>query len=254
MANARRTYSQADELALATQVDGRCPLCGEALFYVKKSRSFKAYDLAHIYPLNPTPEEIAELEGVRRLHSDVNHPDNLIPLCDSCHGRFDKPRTRDEYEQLAALKQQFIDRLEQQALYAEYPIEQDIRRILDRLHTLDPALLDTVQLEFEPKRLDDKFNESMPHPTRQKIRHAVTDYYQHIKISFRELERDAPASSDLIFTQVKAFYLKQKTLGLSQSAVFQNVVDWIREHTDVKTIEAAEAVASFFVQNCEVFE
>lgn len=99
MNNKRKKYSPAEELCLTTQVDGKCPLCGSALFYVKKSNSYKAYELAHIYPLSPTPEEIEELKNEPLLHSDVNHPDNIIPLCLACHGRFDKPRTAKEYRE-----------------------------------------------------------------------------------------------------------------------------------------------------------
>lgn len=144
MANDRRAYSQAEELALTTQVSGRCPLCGAPLFYVKKSRSYKAYELAHIYPLNPTAEEVEELEGVRRLHADVNHPDNQIPLCRPCHGRFDKPRTVEEYQQLAAVKQQLIARSVQQALYTR---NNGIRLTTGRLPRIVPS---TVRGEYQP--------------------------------------------------------------------------------------------------------
>ena len=108
MANARRSYGPADEIALTTQVGGYCPLCGRKLFYTKRSRSQKAYELAHVYPLNPRLEELEELKGVSLLHSDLNHPDNLIPLCTDCHTRFDKPRTRQEYEVLAEIKRKLI--------------------------------------------------------------------------------------------------------------------------------------------------
>ena len=72
MDSERRAYTQAEEVALTTQVDGHCPLCGDPLFYRKKGRSFKGYELAHIYPLNPSVEEAALLATVERLSTDVN--------------------------------------------------------------------------------------------------------------------------------------------------------------------------------------
>jgi transcription initiation factor IIE alpha subunit len=63
MNSKRRTYTTAEELSLTTQVEGKCPLCGASLFYTKKSRSYKEYELAHIYPLNPKPDEKEELEN-----------------------------------------------------------------------------------------------------------------------------------------------------------------------------------------------
>ena len=254
MPSERRTYTAAEELALTTQVDGQCPLCKTALFYTKKSRSFKAYELAHIYPLNPTPEEVEALKGVRLLHVDVNHPDNQIPLCTGCHTRFDKPRTRDEYEELAAKKRDLIEKAAQRSLRIQYPIDDEIRRIIDALHRIDIPVSDGIALRYDAKSLNDKFDITLPLVTRQKIKHAVADYYQYIKTEFREMERNAPTSSQLIFTQVKAYYLKQATLDLTQADMFRNVVDWIRDKTGAQTEEAAEIVASFFIQNCEVFE
>lgn len=233
---------------------GYCPLCGTYLFYTKKSRSYKGYELAHIYPLNPRLDEVEELKNVHRLNKDVNHPDNIIPLCTPCHTRFDKPRTVEEYEELAAIKKKLIERAAQRTLNDEYPLEEDIGRIVARLHEVEFNENDTPELQFDPKRVDEKFNSSMPTPTRRKIKHSVRDYYQHVRREFRELELLAPMASQIIFAQVRAYYLKQKSLGLSQAAVFSNLVDWIRKTTSSQTPEAAEIVASFFVQNCEVFE
>lgn len=254
MAKARRSYTEAEELALTTQVGGYCPLCGGELFYVKENRSYKAYELAHIYPLNPKPQELKELDGVALLNPDVNHPDNLIPLCGRCHPRFDKPRTLKEYVELAALKQKLIDRAAQRALNDEYPLEADINRIIARLHETKFKDDGTLDLQFEPKSLERKFDASLPVLTQRKIRHNVTDYYQYIKDEFRELELQVPTASELIYTQVRVYYLKQQSLGLPQSVIFGNVVEWIRMTTSPDTPEAAEIVASFFVQNCEVFE
>lgn len=253
MPNVRRTYTAAEELALTTQVDGRCPLCGEALFYTKGKQSYRAFEIAHIYPLNPTPEEIEELKDVTRLHPDENHPNNLIPLCRLCHVKFDKPRTAEEYVQLAAKKEQFLRRAAQQELQVKYPLENDIRRVIDGLYT-QTTTLKGADLEYDLKSLNDKFDSSLPVPTRQKITHAVTDYYQYIRGQFLEMERESPTASQLIYSQIRTFYLSQKGLGLSQPQVFGSVVQWIRVKTEPETIEAAEIIASFFVQNCEVFE
>src|SRR5687767_1575515 len=137
MAKARRTYSTADELALTTQVGGHCPLCGVALFYKKQAHSHKDYELAHIYPLNPRPDEARMLDGVQLLHPDVNHPDNIIPLCTSCHTRYDKPRTVAEYDSLAAIKRDLLAKASIRAIITEYPLEADLNKIISRLHDLD---------------------------------------------------------------------------------------------------------------------
>lgn len=254
MPNDRRSYSQAEELALTTQVGGECPQCGRALFYTKKSRSFKDYELAHIYPLNPTEAELKELAGVTRLSADVNHPDNIIPLCNSCHPRFDKPRTRDEYEELVKVKKALIDRAFSRTLFGSYPIEDDLSRIISRLHQIHIADDEITELQLKAKKADDKFEPSLPYLTRRKIKQSIADYYQHIQKEFKELELATPNASEVIYSQVKAFYKKQKSLQLPQSVQFENVVEWFVAVTKPETKEAAEIMAAFFVQNCEVFE
>jgi hypothetical protein len=254
LANARRPYSEAETLALLTQVSGRCPLCENTLFYKKKSRNHKGYELAHIYPLNPTAAEIAELSGVRMLSSDVNDPDNIIPLCLSCHGKFDKPRTREEYDELYAIKFDAIRADRHRSLAAKYPLENEISGIVALLHADVSDDATQPSLVLDAKTLDQKLNSTMPVPTRRKVRNAVEDYFRVVQRAFLELERDDPGCSALIFGQVRAFYLMQKHLNLTQAEIFANIVRWIQERSDAQTLESAEAIASFFIQNCEVFE
>ena len=256
MANARRAYGNADEMALTTQVGGNCPLCGHALFRKKGPRWYKHYELAHIYPLNPTAQELEILQDVYRLCNDVNHVDNLIPLCVDCHARFDKPRTRVEYEQLCAIKRRLVDSADARALGAAFTIESSIRLVISNLQAASAESLVSyvAELEFDPKVLDKKFDQSLPLLIRQKIRHGVADYYRFIKLAFRDLERDTPMSSHVIYCQVRAFYLKQKSLGFSQPVIFANVVDWLKNTTRSDSVDAVEVVAAFFVQNCEVFD
>jgi hypothetical protein len=119
MALERRSYTPAEEIALIAQVESCCPLCGTLLFYKKNGRNYRHYEMAHIYPLNPKPAEVEELKDVELLNADRNDPDNQIPLCTGCHTKFDKPRTRAEYEELFELKRGLIERERQRALMRE---------------------------------------------------------------------------------------------------------------------------------------
>lgn len=253
MANQRRQFSQAEETELTAQVDSRCPLCDASLFYKKKSRTYKAFELAHIFPLNPTDSELLELKGAERLGKDVNDTDNILALCPPCHTKVDKPRTRAEYDDLVTQKKRLLKRSAQRSLNAQYPLEKQVATLIANLHAL-AATAGGSDLQFEPKGLDDKFEPTMPGPLRRKIKNAVADYYLQVRSEFGHMERQDPSSSALIFSQVRTFYLKQKSLGATQPETFANIVDWIRRIGDPDSLEAAEIVASFFVQNCEVFE
>jgi hypothetical protein len=250
----REQYSDAQEVALVTQVDSVCPLCTCPLFYKKGGKSFKAYEIAHIYPLNPTDDEVNLLSSEEKLgNGDVNHEDNVIPLCKSCHGKYDKPRTIAEYRTLLGIKKELIERSGQQALWAQHPIEDDIILIIEKLCTED--LNDPgVEITYDPKIIDEKCDDTITSLTARKIRKHVSDYYPWLKRQMADIDKGSPGASDLISLQVKGFFLKQKQRGISQHAIFHNIAEWICRKTQSQSLDAAEIVTSFFVQNCEVFE
>lgn len=254
MTNARRDYNDAEIAALLSQVGSRCPLCDDPLFYRKKQRQYKGYQLAHVYPLNPRPEEVIELADSPRLCADVNDPDNIIPLCSGCHGKFDKPRTASDYRDLYQIKFDALQQERQRSLASQYPLEQQIAAVVAHLHSAEVEQDGDAELAFKPKAINEKLNATMPPPTKRKVRNAVEDYFRHVQAAFLELERSDPGCSEQIFVQVKSFYVMQKRQGLTQAQVFANLVDWIRTRAKAQTLESAEAVASFFIQNCEVFE
>jgi hypothetical protein len=258
VALARRSYSKAEEIALGTQVDGCCPVCGVDLFFEKtlksKQRLFIAYELAHVYPLNPTPTEAEELKDVPRLSGDPNDPDNIIPLCTGCHTRFDKPRTREEYLEMFRLKSNLLERERQRVLMRQYPMEDAIRLIVNALGVAELSLADEDILSLDPRTVDEKCRPEVSELVIRKIKRNISDYYVFVQSQFRNLEQQMPNKSQLIFTQVRSFYMKQKELGLSKQDIYQNVVAWFRTVTQSEMIEAPEVIAAFFVQDCEVLE
>lgn len=254
MTNKRRTYGEAETVALLSQVSNRCPLCDGGLFYRKKRGQYKSYELAHIYPLNPSTDEVAELANSPRLSSDINDPDNIVPLCLNCHGQFDKPRTAGEYLRLYQIKSEALRDEQQRALASQYPLEAQISAVVAHLHSAAVEIDAGIVLVLTPKSVDDKLDATMPPPTKRKVRNAVEDYFRHVHAAFLELERNDPGCSEQIFIQVKSFYVMQKRQSLTQAQVFTNLVAWIRVRAKAQTLESAEAVASFFIQNCEVFE
>lgn len=253
MGGKRPGFTAAEELAFTTEVGGACPKCGDPLFFGKRGRKLKRYEIAHIYPLNAKAEEILELQHEERLSNDLNAFENLIALCVGCHTELDKLRTAEEYRDLLALKKAYLQRTEQQKIQQQYHLQEDIRHVINGLDSI-AAPLAGISLNYDPKKVDEKLDATMPLPTKNKIKHNVSDYYQYVQTRFEELERESPNLSELVSLQVKAFYVQQKTMGLSQHLIFKNVVNWFVAKTKPTTLEAAEIVASYFVQSCEVFE
>jgi hypothetical protein len=252
MSNPRKKYSDAQNVALLSQVSRVCLLCAEPLFYKKGGKSFKNYELAHIYPLNPTQEEELLLKHEERLSDDVNDENNIIPLCEICHGKFDKPRTVEEYRELLALKKRLIERSGQEAIWKRYTIENEIGQIIEAIYD-DPELDNDADIEFTPKEVDEKLDSSISRPTKVKIKGNVREYFFFIRRKFSELDSVNPDLSEMISLQIKTYYIKQKSMGHGQQVIFENIVSWIHAKTKPKTNDAAEIMASFFIQNCEVF-
>lgn len=252
MSNPRKKYSDAQHVALLSQVNRVCPLCAEPLFYKKNGKSFKNYELAHVYPLNPTPDEIQLLKDEKRLSEDVNDEDNIIPLCEICHGKFDKPRTVEEYRELLELKKNLIDRSGQEAIWKRYTIEDEIGQIIEAIYD-DPELEAEEEIEFVPKKVDEKLDSTISRPTKIKIKGNVREYYIFIRKKFAELDSVNSDMSEIISLQIKTYYIKQRNMGIDQQAIFENIVSWVNAKTKPKTSDAAEIIASFFIQNCEVF-
>lgn len=249
----RKKYGDAQNIALVSQADSVCPLCDTPLFYKKVGKSFKAYEIAHIYPLNPSSEEVELLRNEELLNHDVNHEDNLIPLCQSCHGKFDKPRTVTEYRHLLEIKKRYISRSGQEILWAEHNLESEIREVIAALYEENFVGTSIIEIEYEPSQIDEKVDDTISRPTVRKIKNNVTDYFTSVKSHLSEIDKTAPGFSEIVSLQVKTYFLKQKQLGLEQQAIFDNLVSWVNIKTKPRSIDAAEILVSFFVQNCEVF-
>lgn len=253
MGNIRKQYTPAQNVALVSQVSRVCPLCDEPLFYKKKGASYKNYEIAHIYPLNPTVDEKQLLKNEERLSIDINDEDNVIPLCEVCHGKFDKPRTVEEYRNLLYIKRKLIERSDQESLWKSYNIEEEIGKIIDTLYT-EVDFDDEIEITYSPKKIDDKLNDTITRPTKRKIKNNVRDYYVFIKDQFNHFDQNYPDLSEMISGQIKIFYLKQKRFGYGQQVIYENIVSWIIFKTKPDSDDAAEIIAAFFIQNCEIFE
>ncbi|NVO56028.1 HNH endonuclease [Rhodobacteraceae bacterium B1Z28] len=253
MSNKRRNLSNAQQLALISQVDRVCPLDAEPLFYTKGQKSYKNYEIAHIYPLNPTPSEETLLQYEERLGKDVNDEDNLIPLCSLCHTQYDKPRTIEEYRELVAIKKRAMERSGQEQLWKKHHIEEGILEIVDAIYSDADEDIE-AEIIFTSVKVDEKLNDSISKPTRRKIKSNVSYYYTFVREKLALLDLAGDCTSEIISSQVKTFYLTQKSKGVSQQAVFENIVNWLDAKTKSETKDAAEIIASFFIQNCEVFE
>jgi HNH endonuclease len=251
MSNPRKKIGEGRERILYAEVDGICPLCTRPLQFKKNGKVYKCYEIAHIYPLNPTPKELNTLKDEPRLGSDVNDIENLILLCTDCHERFDKERTVQEYREVFAIKEKLIHQNQIKDVYYSFTIEGEINHIISVLYS--GLSEDVAKLNYSALKIDDKTDHSMPQILKRRIKDDVSDYYLLIKDKFSEMDKNDPGTFDLIASQVRSFYLKTKKVTNNQEEIFNIVAEWLHTKTGKHSFEASKVVVSFFIQNCEVF-
>lgn len=252
MASTRKSPSKENVIRLMSEVSAVCPLCGDALLY-EKGKLFSSQEIAHIYPLNPTPSEERLLSNEARLSLDVDHNDNLIPLCRPCHTKFDKPRTVEGYRELFAIKEAAIAHRKWKEAQSHFPVASELRIIVQKL--LDGSLETpsaAVSLEYAPKVIEDKLGAFVTPYRMKRVKAEVADYFVGIRELFREMEVSHPLRGDQIAVQVKAHYLALAADKETHETIISRLSDWISRRTQCNSV-AADIIVSFFVQNCEVF-
>lgn len=253
MSQARKKYNPAEKELLFGQVDGICPLCAKMLTYLKSGTPQKQYDLAHVYPLNPSQEEIDLLKDEVQLSSDPNDLNNIMPLCLDCHNAFDKPRTVDEYKHLYNVKKKLIDDQKVMKLYGNYNISEEIGEIINTLSSQD--LGESVsKLDYSALNINNKLKPDFNQILKKHIESDATEYYNYIKALFANTEKVIPGKFDLIAGQIKTFYLNAKLETTDQERIFNKMSEWLHAKTQKGSLEACKVIIAFFIQNCEVFE
>jgi DNA-directed RNA polymerase subunit RPC12/RpoP len=255
MSNNRKKYTENENILLYNEVDGQCPICSVELMYKKKEKSYKKFEIAHIYPLNPTSIEKILLKDEEKLSLDLNDLKNVICLCVDCHTKFDRPRTIKEYKEMVQIKKKIIKTNEERTLWSNHNIETSINKIIEMLVSKsDFEDEENINLTYDPKKIDDKTNETITVLTKRKIKRNVEDYFLFIKKKFNEVDKLQPVTSEVIASQIKTYYLKMKQHYKSQKDIFDGLVNWLNIKTDNVSVDASEIIISYFVQNCEVFE
>jgi 5-methylcytosine-specific restriction endonuclease McrA len=238
-------------LVLFDEVSGICPKCTKPLMKKGKGQMTKLFEVAHIYPHSPRPHEIELLSGEELLNDNADHEDNLIALCRDCHKIFDNPRTTEGYREMTSIKKE-LQRLTnlKNSWYAN-SIDNEINKIITSLASFSGEALE--ELSFEALKIDAKSDKTLNGLVKLKIKSNVKYFYPEIKYKFAELDKSVPYTSDVIYSQIKTYYVKLKKEGLDQTQIFSALTDWLNNSNNCNNTEASEILVSFFVQNCEVY-
>jgi len=86
-----------------------------------------------------------------------------------------------------------------------------------------------------------------------KIEGYVNKYFTYIRDCFSDLDGKNGFQLEVVSAQIKCCYMKLKKES-NQTVVFDSIIDWVMKEINAKNRYACEAIVSFFVQNCEVFD
>jgi hypothetical protein len=234
------------------EVDGMCPLCGNYLLIPKGKRMNKKYQIAHIYPNSPTPNEVKELQGLERLGTNCEDFENKIALCKDCHGYYDDHKTKEEYLRLVKIKKRLLATSKAKISTSHQDIDEEIVLVINSLTNIDPITLQKMELEYKALKISSKIEQTYS-ILKVKIETYVCIYFNLIKETFQNLDQENKLNFDLVASEIRSSFLKCDEEIVSKSEIFESLVKWLKSKSSGSSSEACEAVISYFVQSCEVF-
>lgn len=247
----RKKPTEFEVRAYLREVDYHCPLCGKELQSRKQRKQNRLFEIAHIYPNRPTVEQYQVLFPLgRRLGSDSESYENKIALCKDCHDTQDYHTTAEDYLRLYNIKSHILAQNALTDISEMVVVEEQISLVIDGITKLTAE--DVAELRYSPVPVANKFTAS-EFLLRNKVMSYVLSYYSYIKSEFQNMDGKDGFHMQILSEQVRSCFIKMSDQTQDKTMLFDHIVTWIKNKTCSTNGIACEAVAAFFVQNCEVF-
>lgn len=255
MAEKRESYSDNEHSILYAETGGICPLCTLPILFQKagSKKPSKGYEVAHIYPLNPTPVQILALNGYA-APAEINALENVIALCPNCHTKYDKDFKIEEMVKLRAVKDGFLSEAKARLTVSQHTLQEEICQILDMIAKSDLDEVAPISTGFDVSTVDNKLKKGMSSLQKRQIKMDAISFYVRIRDHIRLLEQQDQAAVRIMQNQINSYYLvMSKQNPENKDLIFNHVAQWISLRTK-KPLLASKILTAFFVQNCEVFD
>ena len=249
MANKRKTNTNNQDALYFAEVDGLCPLCGNNLMSKQGTRYVKMYEIAHIYPCNPTIIDLSVLADVQRP-ADTEAFENKIALCLSCHQIYDHDKTLERYNDLKEKKNLLIQRNNIKKEFYKHNLEEEISRILSEILNVTDEEIEVNILNMKALQIKEKIEDEYK-LLRREVENNATKYFQIIQNLFKSID---DGTYENITLQVRSFYLKCKAITSDKNSIYDYMIDWIKMKSKASDDLACAIIVSYFIQNCEVFD
>ena len=249
----RKSITENHDLLHLEEVEMHCALCAKLLLNKGDIRINKDYEIAHIYPCNPTLLDLMVLDGVKKNSENSEDFKNKIALCVDCHRDYDRNKTIEKYNNLLELKNEKYDTFTAKRNISSFTIEDDITSIITALYNIsDEDILSIERLSHDALYINKKI-ETKYRLLRRKISDNVSQYFKFIQQEFKNLDSSKNRTFKLIEVQIKGCYLKCTESTEDKDVIFDIIVDWLYRKTKINK-SACEIMISFFVQNCDIYD
>ena len=194
--------------------------------------------------------------------------ENLIALCPACNSRYlAEVASGTNGKMLLFLRQKkqelMIDETTNTILSRheiELGVDRLLRKIQDDLIELSDEELKALHLNYDPVKVRRK----IPGDTREqrkllrKVLRHVRENFNLVDGNLKNLNKEKVIRQRMFSSQINTLFIDfdETTIDgepLSQTVIFDKLVDWLHRKTD-EDKEICEAVVSYFVQSCEVFD
>lgn len=234
------------------EVNGLCPLCGKSLVRNGAREVNKFFEIAHIFPCNPTVDDLQQLYGVELYGENSETMHNKIALCKKCHYDYDKNKTKEKYNNLLKIKKNLERVYSVNNELADCNLEDDLRKMLVRLKDLKSGDLNGLSLSYNAVTVNRKIDDTSI-ILQNKVIGNVILYFKFIQEYLKDLCESSNTDFELVASNVRTVYLKCKRKEMNQEEIFETISNWVVSQTHCSQT-AAEIMVSFFVQDCEVYD
>jgi hypothetical protein len=132
---------------------------------------------------------------------------------------------------------------------SRHEIEKQIEQVLREVDLMD-VTADT-QLKMEPIKVENKITEKR---LKERVLFDVRQFYEGVNDTLDRLAGENKLNVDRFAKSIKRMYEDASESQISQSAIYNLLVETLFEKTGRKYREACEIIISYFVQRCEVFD
>lgn len=241
----------AKDSELFLETGGSCPLCGNPIASKGPAKRYRIVSITPLAAKKDYREKRKYEEKVPQMPA-LGSAEDMIALCLDCAHRYEGKQDPNEFAALLSKKRELKARNDLTVEISSLDIEKTLPILLAQLGQVS----DYEELEKLPMKAL-KVKEKIDAAEQLlilKIETFNVNFYNFIRTQGQILEQQGDLDFTLLASQVRCCYLKLRKSGLSQEQIFSRVCSWIVSKTGSERAVECEALAAFFVQNCEVFD